>query len=49
MKKGLKIIGVLLLLLCIGIFFWLNHNWRDLYPNYVIDLKIEKAEKPTES
>ncbi|MEN8187559.1 MAG: neutral/alkaline non-lysosomal ceramidase N-terminal domain-containing protein [Bacteroidota bacterium] len=42
MKKLLKITGIVILLFLIVIFFWLNSNWRDRHPDYVIDLKIEK-------
>jgi len=48
MKKWLKIIGIIVLVLFIGIFFLLKHNWRDLHPDYVIDLNIKNENSSQE-
>src|SRR5690554_4734275 len=41
LKKGLKVLGITLLLLLIGAAIMAINNWRDRHPDYTVDLKIK--------
>src|SRR5690606_23722968 len=41
LKKGLKVLGIILLLLLIGAAIVATNNWRDRHPDYTVDLKIK--------
>ncbi|MBW8325863.1 MAG: neutral/alkaline non-lysosomal ceramidase N-terminal domain-containing protein [Prolixibacteraceae bacterium] len=40
MKKFFKIFGIVLLVLLIGVFVWVNSNLKDRNPGYKVDVKI---------
>ena len=40
MKKFFKYLGIVVLLLVIGLFFWFGHNLKDQHPDYNLDLKV---------
>jgi len=45
MKKFFKILGIILLVLIVGLLFWMKSNLKDRHPGYKADLKII-SEKP---
>jgi hypothetical protein len=47
MKKFFKIVGILLLVLIVGLLFWVKSNLKDRHPGYKADLKII-SEKPAQ-
>ena len=40
MKKVLKVLGIVLLVLVLGLIFWVHSNLKDRHPGYLADLKI---------